>query len=87
MANEISPENEQFIEQQVTNGSFSSREEALDAGIDLLKQRKELTDRLAISRKQLDDGNGVELDDMGLRELFDGLKDRARKHSVSENGT
>lgn len=79
MSSAISPENERFIEQAISEGVFEDRGEALNAGIELLRARKELTTRLAESRRQLDAGEYREYDGSGLRDLFEGLKSRARQ--------
>ncbi len=86
MASDISRENEQFIEQEIASGRFRDRAQVLDAGVGLLRQRKALTDRLANSRRQLDNGECVELDSAGLRQLFDDLKHRAREHAAGSHG-
>ena len=36
MATDLSPENEKFIQTEIATGTFGSREEAIDAGIDML---------------------------------------------------
>jgi Arc/MetJ-type ribon-helix-helix transcriptional regulator len=72
----ISPENEQFVQQEIANGTFYDRGEALNAGLELLRQRKELRARLDRSRRQLDSGAYTDYDGPGLRELFNDLKRR-----------
>ena len=86
MANDISRENEDFIEQEVSEGTFRDRNEAIDTAIGLLRQRKSLTARLTNSRRQLDNGECVELDSAGLRQLFDDLKTKVTEHSPGSNG-
>lgn len=86
MASDISQENEDFIEQEIARGRFRDRADALDAGIELLRQHQALTDRLAASRRQLDNGECTELDSAGLRQLFDDLKDRAQEHATGSHG-
>lgn len=78
MANDISRENEDFIEQEISQGTFRDRNEALDTAVGLLRQQKSLTARLANSWRQLDNGECVELDSTGLRQLFDDLKTKER---------
>jgi len=82
MATDMPPENEQFLEQAIADGLFGNRGEALNAGVDLLKQRNKLVNRLQKSRRQLDEGGFVELGDTEMRELFDTLRSSARQHSV-----
>ncbi len=79
MASELSSANESFIQQQVAIGTFRDRADAIDAGIELLRQRKELLDRLDEGRRQLDEGDYVEFDREGLRQFFEELKERARR--------
>ncbi len=77
MASDLSPDTESFIQQEITLGAFQSREDALEAGIMMLKRRRELMNRLVESRRQLDVGDYVEYDDDGLRQLFEELIARA----------
>ena len=70
----ITPENEQFLREQVAAGLYSDREEALNAGVDLLKARQGLIARLARSREELDSGQYEEFDEEGLKTFFDELR-------------
>ena len=83
MASDISPENEQFIQHEIASGAFANRQEALDAGVDMLKQRRQIIERLKESRRQLDEGECVELDGAGLRNLFEQLKQRAQNQATN----
>ena len=78
MSTEISPENEQFIEKQIASGTFRTRSDVLDAGVELLRMRNELLDRIDEGRRQLDSGQYTEYDDQGLQRRFEELKARAR---------
>jgi hypothetical protein len=46
---------------------------------ELADEKQRLIDRLKESRRQLDEGEYIELDEEGLRQLFEGLKERARR--------
>jgi Arc/MetJ-type ribon-helix-helix transcriptional regulator len=81
MTSELSPDTESFIQQEIALGKFQSREDAIEAGVALLKKRRALMDRLAESRRQLDEGEYVEYDEDGLRELFEQLIARAEAKS------
>jgi Arc/MetJ-type ribon-helix-helix transcriptional regulator len=81
MASELSPDTESFIQQEIAVGAFQSREDAIEAGVKMLRRRRELMDRLAESRRQLDEGEYVEYDDEGLRQLFEQLIARAEGKS------
>ena len=84
MASNLSPDTESFIQQEIALGSFQSREDALEAGVALLKRRRELMDRLAESRRQLDEGEYFEYDDDGLRQLFESLIARSESKSQQQ---
>jgi Arc/MetJ-type ribon-helix-helix transcriptional regulator len=60
---DISPENEQFIQQQIEAGVFRTRTDAIDSGVELLRRRTELLDRIDWGRRQLDQGDYHEYDD------------------------
>jgi Arc/MetJ-type ribon-helix-helix transcriptional regulator len=77
MASELSSDTESFIQQEIALGAFESREDAIEAGIAMLKRRRELMNRLAESRRQLDEGEYFEYDEEGLRQLFEELIARA----------
>jgi Arc/MetJ-type ribon-helix-helix transcriptional regulator len=77
MASELSSDSESFIEQQVALGIDRNRTDAIEAGVALLRTRRDLMNRLAESRRQLDEGEYVEYDDEGLRHYFEQLIARA----------
>jgi Arc/MetJ-type ribon-helix-helix transcriptional regulator len=81
MTNDLSPATEAFLNNAVANGEYSSRVEALETAVALLRQRQKLVEQLVESRRQLDDGDYLELDEEGLREYFDGLLNRARERA------
>jgi Arc/MetJ-type ribon-helix-helix transcriptional regulator len=81
MSGHISTDNEAFIQQQVALGIYRDRNDAIEAGIQLLRQQKALLDRLDEGRRQLDAGDFLEFDEEGLRQFFDGLKERARRQA------
>lgn len=80
----LSPDCQSFIEQQVASGVFRDPSDAIEAGVDLLRKRQALLDRLAESRRQLDNGEYVEFDEEGLRQYFEGLKQRIRHGSEAQ---
>jgi Arc/MetJ-type ribon-helix-helix transcriptional regulator len=81
MASHLSPDTESFIQQEIARGSFQSREDVLEAGVAFLKRRRAIIDRLAESRRQLDEDERFEYDEEGLRELFEQLIERAEGSS------
>jgi Arc/MetJ-type ribon-helix-helix transcriptional regulator len=61
MSIDLSPRNEQFIEQVVARGDFHDRAQALDQAVELLRRRQELLDHIDEGAKQLREGQGIEL--------------------------
>jgi Arc/MetJ-type ribon-helix-helix transcriptional regulator len=82
MSSELSPDTESFIASEVALGAYGSREAALEAGVSLLRKRKELLEKLDEGQRQLEAGEYVEFDEEGLRKFFDGLKERARSRAA-----
>jgi Arc/MetJ-type ribon-helix-helix transcriptional regulator len=85
MATDISPENEQFIEQEIQAGVFRTKSDALDAGIALLRRRKELLARIDEGRRQLDEGEFRDYDDEALANRFSELRERARRSEIERD--
>lgn len=83
MSQSLSPENQSYIDSQVAEGTFASHDEAIDAGIALLRKHDELAARLKASRRQLDEGEFTEYDDESLAARFDELKANAAARSQS----
>ena len=83
MSTDLSPENEAFLLDQLSSGRFASREEALNAGLDLLKAREWLANRIQSSREQLDNGQYLELNEKEMSEYFAQLRKRATRDRVS----
>ena len=74
MNSELSPENEQFIASAVARGDFQSRADALNLGVGLLKQRRQLLDELDEGIHQLRTGDFREYDSEGLQRLFERIQ-------------
>ena len=83
MSQSLSPENQAFIDGQVAGGVFASPDEAIDAGVALLRKHNELVAQLQESRRQLDEGEFTEYDDESLAARFDELKAKAAARSQS----
>ena len=73
MNTQLTPVNEQFVQQEVAAGRYRSADEIMNAGLDLLRMET-LRARLAESRRQLDEGEYTEYDEEGLRKRFEELK-------------
>ena len=85
MATDISPENEQFIQQEIRAGVFRTKSDALDAGIALLRFRKELLARVDEGRRQLDNGDFRDYDEKSLASRFTDLRERARTSETRQD--
>ncbi len=70
----LTPENEQFVQQQLDAGVYARREEVINAGVDALRQRQALKERLAKSARQLKTGDYTDFDQAGLRAWFDEIE-------------
>lgn len=75
---------ERFVEQQIANGKYGTREEVLAAGLRLLQEREqELETIRAVVRVGLDElacGEGIVLEDKEARRVFfDDIKQRGRE--------
>ncbi len=56
MATNLSPENEQYIQNAVAAGLYHDRGEALDWAVDLLKRREQLIRDVNLGIEQLESG-------------------------------
>jgi Arc/MetJ-type ribon-helix-helix transcriptional regulator len=75
MSIDLSPRNEQFIDQVVARGDFPDRAQAIDQAVELLRRRQELLDHIDEGAKQLLNGEGIELrGDEELRALFNRIQ-------------
>ncbi len=82
MSSELSPDTESFIAGEIALGAYPSRQDALEAGVTLLRKRRELLEKLDEGQRQLDAGEYVDFDEDGLLLFFEGLKERARTHTA-----
>jgi putative addiction module CopG family antidote len=85
MSSNLSPQNESYIQGKIASGLFSSRDEAVEAGIEMLRKRDELSSIVQESRRQLDSGEFTEYDDESLTERFDALKQRAQQKGQTDS--
>jgi Arc/MetJ-type ribon-helix-helix transcriptional regulator len=84
MSSDLSQSSEAFLHDAVTRGYFPSRNDALEAAVELLRRRQQIIEKLAEGRRQLDEGEYVEFDEEGLREFFDTLLERAAQRNGLE---
>jgi antitoxin ParD1/3/4 len=67
MSTQLSPENEQYLQNAVSTGLFHDRGEALDKAVDLLKKRELLLREVNRGIEQLEQGEGIPFDLEALR--------------------
>jgi Arc/MetJ-type ribon-helix-helix transcriptional regulator len=78
MSNNLSSDNEAFINDAIARGAYRDRADVIDAGVDMLRRHEQLLARIDEGRRQLDEGEYVDFDDEGLKDLPEELKVRAR---------
>ena len=81
MSSSLSSDSEAFIADAIARGAYRTREEVLEAGVDLLRHPDPLLKRIEEGRRQLDEGEYVEFDDEGLKQFFGQLLDRAAERA------
>ncbi|MGA2060416.1 MAG: type II toxin-antitoxin system ParD family antitoxin [Thermoguttaceae bacterium] len=78
----IPPELESFVQQQLASGEYRSAEEVIGAGLRVLQELKhrqeDFRKEVQIGVDQLDRGEGILLDQAGLRKLFDEIQQRGQ---------
>jgi len=77
MSTDISPENEQYLQEAIARGAFPSRGQALDAAVELLKRREQLIRDVGAGIEQLERGECDVLD-------IEDIKARGRKRLAEE---
>lgn len=83
MSTNLSSDNEAFIVEAVARGNYRDRIDVLEAGVAMLRRHEQLLALIDEGRRQLDEGDYVELDDDGLKEFAERLKECARRASES----
>ncbi len=79
MSTDMSPQNEEYIQDAVTRGVFHSRTEALDAAVELLRRRETVIREVNAGIAELERGEGRPLD-------LDEIKASIRERLAQESG-
>ena len=80
MASDLSPQNEQFIQDAIQGGYFQTRAQALDEAVELLKRRLELLRHIDEGTQQLRNGEGITLHgEEELKAFFEEIKAEGRR--------
>ncbi len=80
MSTDISPQNEQYIQQEVARGAFPSRGKALDEAVELLKQRDQWTGEVQAGIDQIERG---EYEPMEMEKVKAGIRERLAQEGKS----
>ena len=87
MKSDLSPENEQFIQELLHDGAYGTRADVLDDALRVLKQRRDLLRHIDTGTEQLQNGQYTDYDEESLRELFGRLKAEGRQRlAATEDG-
>jgi putative addiction module CopG family antidote len=82
MATSIPPEIEHYLDEVVRSGRYASSDQAVREAFRLLRQHDRQAEALRADIKagfdQLERGEGIELDDAGLREFLADVQSRGR---------
>jgi antitoxin ParD1/3/4 len=62
MSTNLTPENEQFIENVIASGLYHDRDEAINRAVELLQRREQLIRDVNLGIEQLQRGEGKPLD-------------------------
>ena len=88
MSTDLSPQNEEFIQQAIAGGAFQNRREALDEAVELLKRRQRLLEHIDEGTRQLREGEGIELaDETELKAFFDEIRAEGAKRYEANKST
>ncbi|MBI3465730.1 MAG: type II toxin-antitoxin system ParD family antitoxin [Planctomycetes bacterium] len=75
MSSVVPPEFQQFVQEQIVSGRYHSADEVVSNGPRLLQERErrlqELRAEIQPALDELDRGDAIDVDDEGLRVLFD----------------
>lgn len=84
----LKPEQEAFIDRNLRNGRFASRDEALQHAVRLLEEQERFLDELKIAVDEADDdiaqGHYSEYTDQTLPRLVEELKSEGRARKAAE---
>ncbi len=78
MSTPIPPEFEPYVQEAIASGRYQSAEEVVREAFRLLRDRESLRADVKAGFDEIERGEGIELDEKGLRDLFDDVKARGR---------
>ena len=81
MSSDLTPENEQYLQEVIARGMYSSRQDALNVAVVLLKQREEILSEVKAGMDQVERGEVRPLEMDKLREEIQHLLVEQRAQS------
>ena len=78
---ELTHENERFVDDELAEGTFRSRDELINDALTQYRAYRSLVRRVEEGTQQLCDGRFLEVDEEGLKAFFDGVKARGRERA------
>ena len=79
-ASQIPPEFEPYVQEAIASGRYQSADEVVQEALRLLREKDSKFESLRADIKagfdEIERGEGIELDEKGLRDLFDDVKAR-----------
>ena len=79
----LDPANEKFIERELADGVHRDHNEAVNAAIEYVRQRKELLAHLDEAESLLQNGQYTDYDATSLREFFDDVSYRMELNTAT----
>jgi putative addiction module CopG family antidote len=87
----LPPELGEFVEQQIATGRYESEKELVTDAVRVLREldthHEQFSEDVRLGMEQLAAGDFEDYDHNELRDLFDGLMERARKRSEGKGET
>ena len=81
---ELTHENERFVDEELAEGTYRSRDELRNDALVQLRTYRNLMRRIEEGTQQLHDGRYLEVDETGLKAFFDDLKTRGRERADAQ---
>ena len=79
MSTQLSPPNEQFIQDLIVSGQYRSRVEVLERAVELLKRREHLLREVNAGVEQLNRGQFTEYDEQSLDRFLEDVRSEATR--------
>ena len=81
---QLSDENERFVDEELAEGTYRSRDELMNDALVQLRTYRNLMRRIEEGTEQLKNGHYLEVDSEGLKVFFDDLKKQGRERANAQ---